>query len=148
MKKLHKYILLISIVALLTNCGGTTDPTPGVDSLQATIDGLAKKWTPSGVTLDGVNVSDDWSGVSVTFTANKSFTVSGLSQENSLIWPSTGTYSFPDENKPLKILRNDGIEITLKNLTSTSVDVSFAITGRTGGRGAGLSGNYSFSFSN
>jgi len=147
MKLLAKYILFISIITLLTNCGDP-EPTPqAVDQTLATIEALSKTWSPSQVTLDGANVSADWSGVSFSFTQNKSFTVSGLSTENSLIWPSTGTYSFPDANKPLKILRNDGIEITLNNLTDTSVDVSFVITGRTGGRAAGLSGSYKFSFS-
>lgn len=150
MKTLKKYILLLSIIVFFTNCGGdgATDPAPVVDPLQATIEGLAKTWASAQVTLDGATVSDDWSGVSFSFTQNKSFSVTGLSTENGLIWPSSGTYSFPDANKPLKILRNDGIEITLKNLTETSVDVSFTIDGRTGGKTLGLSGNYTFSFSN
>lgn len=148
MKTLKTYLLLFSITVLLTNCGDP-DPTPTpIDETQAVIDGLAKTWTISGVTLDGSSVSSDWDNVSINFTANKTFTVSGLSAENSLIWPSTGTYSIPDESKPLNVLRNDGVAISIKNLTETSATFEFTISGRTGGRVSGLSGNYSFSFSN
>jgi len=149
MKSLAKYILFISIITLLTNCGDPEPtPQPAIDLEQATIDGLAKTWTISGVSLDGASVASDWAGVSISFTTSKSFTVSGLSTQNSLIWPSTGTYSFPDANKPLKVLRNDGIEITISNLTENSATLGFAITGRTGGRQDGLTGNYSFTFNN
>lgn len=148
MKKLKKYILLLSIIALLTNCGDP-DPVPqSVDETQVVIDGLAKTWTVSQVSLDGTSVDSDWDNVQVNFTANKSFSITGLSQENALIWPSSGSYSFPDATKPMSLLRSDGISIVISDLTESSATIKFGITGRTGGRGSGLSGNYSFSFSN
>lgn len=148
MKSLTKYILLLSIIALLTNCGGDSpDPQP-VDETQAVIDGLAKTWTISGVTLDGTSVASDWDNVQVSFTANKSFSITGLSQENALIWPSSGSYSFPDSSKPMSVLRSDGIAIAISNLTESSATLKLTISGRTGGRETGLSGSYSFSFSN
>ena len=149
MKTLKTYLLLLSIIVLLTNCGGssTPDPTP-VDETQAVIDGLAKTWTVDAVTLDGTSVASDWGNVQVSFTANKGFTVTGLSTENSLIWPSSGSYSFPDATKPMSVLRNDGIAIAISDLTESTATLRLAITGRTGGREAGLSGNYSFSFRN
>lgn len=148
MKKLKTYILLLGIVTLLPNCGDP-DPTPQpVDETQAVIDGLAKTWTIDAVTLDGTDVASDWDNVQVSFAANKSFSITGLSPENALIWPSSGSYSFPDSTKPMSVLRSDGISILISNLTERSATLNLVITGRTGGRETGLSGNYSFSFSN
>ena len=148
MKTIKTYILLLSIITLLTNCGDP-DPTPQpVDETQAVIDGLAKTWTIDAVTLDGSSVASDWNNVQVSFTPNKSFSITGLSTENSLIWPSSGSYSFPDSTKPMSVLRSDGIAIAISDLTESSATLKLTITGRTGGREAGLSGNYSFSFSN
>ncbi len=148
MKKLYKYLLFIGIIALLTNCGGSDQPPQPVDETLAVIAGLAKTWTIDAVTLDGSSVTSDWNNVQISFTANKSFTITGLSQENSLIWPSSGSYSFPDSSKPLSVLRSDGIAIAISNLTASSATLKLTITGRTGGRETGLSGNYSFSFGN
>ena len=149
MKSLNKYIVLLSIIALLTNCKGksTTDPAP-VDPTLAVIEGLTKTWTVSEVTLDGTNVTSDWNNVQLSFAANKSFSITGLSQENALIWPSSGSYSFPDATKPMSVLRSDGIPIIISNLTETSATLDFTISGRTGGRETGLSGNYTFTFTN
>jgi hypothetical protein len=150
MKTIYKYILLLSIITLLSNCGGNgnTDPTPVADPTQAVIDGLAKTWTINSVSLDGSNVASDWNGVSVSFTTNKSFSITGLSTENSLIWASSGSYSFPDATNANKILRNDGVEIKLSNLTDNSATLEFSILERSGGRTNGLIGSYSFNFTN
>lgn len=147
MKSIKKLIILLAIAGLLSNC---TDPapTPQVDETKAIIEGLSKTWNIEEIILDGTSIRDDWSGVTLSFDLDKNFITTGLSPENSLIWPPSGSYSFPDPGKPLLLRWSDGIEISINNISETSVDMTFTISGRIGGRETGLTGIYNFTFTN
>ena len=136
-------LIVLSTVALFTACGGGDTPTPVTDPTQEIIDGLGKTWTISSVTLDNSDVTSDWSGFELTFNTSKGYSASDLSDESVLIWPTIGTYSFPNQNNALLVERNDGVQISISNLTETSATLSFQITGRNG-RSEGLIGAWVF----
>jgi len=135
-------LTLIGIVGL-TACGGGDTPAPVVDPTQEIIDALSKTWSVSSVTLDNADVTTDWNGFALTFDSSKGYTATALNNESILVWPASGSYSFPNANNTNQILRNDGVEITLSNVTETSATLSFQITGRNG-RTEGLIGQWVF----
>jgi len=137
-------ILFITAFSLFTSCGDEDDPTPVIDPTQATIDGLSKTWAINNVNLDDENVIGDWTGFVITFDQSKGYSCTNLSEESILVWPVSGSYTFPNANNPNVILRDDGVRIVIENLTESSVRLIFNIEGRRGGRTDGLIGEWVF----
>ena len=145
MKIVKNIVLAFTLIGIvsLTACGGGDTPAPVVDPTQEIIDALTKTWSVSSVTLDNTDVTTDWNGFTLTFDSSKGYSATALNAESILVWPASGSYSFPNANNTNQILRNDGVEITLSNVTETSATLSFQITGRNG-RTEGLIGQWVF----
>lgn len=140
--------IMITSIAALSSCGGDDSPVPVVDPTLEIIEGLSKTWSVTSVTLDNSDETTDWSGFTLNFDLSKGFTASDLSDESVLVWPTSGSYSFPNANNANIILRSDGVQITIEDLTETSARLVFNITGRSGGRINGLVGEWVFDLGN
>lgn len=136
-------ITSIFIIAVLTACGGGDTPVPVTEATEEVIEALSKKWTTKSVTLDNVDVTADWSVFTLTFSQTQNYTASVLSSESILVWPAGGSYTFPNTNNAKQILRDDGVQITISNITETAATLTFSITGRNG-RTDGLIGEWVF----
>ena len=150
MKNILLFIALIGLLCF-ANCGSSDEPAPDdppVDLKQQMIDGLSKTWQVNSVTLDGIDVSDDWIGFTLKFDKSKNYIAKKLSEKSILVWPENGSYTIPNSSNPKNILRNDGIQIVLSNVTASSVKLSFTISGRSGGRVESLIGDYIFDMKN
>lgn len=148
MKRLIPYLMFglftISLVGLMS-CGGDDDgdddPTPTLTPEQEQLAILARTWTLSTATLDNT-ASDAFNGLSVTFTENKAFTVSG---DYEPVWPSSGTFDFGSGLFTLQ--RNDGVTMTISSdLSETSMTLTFNYNILPGGRTEGILGDYVFQF--
>jgi len=139
-------IALMGIVAL-TSCGKKDTPAPQVDPTQAIIDGLSKTWNVNTVTLDNAAVTGDWTGFELQFSGSQGYTATNLSVESVLVWPVSGSYTFPNANNPNVVERNDGVQITISNLSTTTATLTFNIAGRNG-RTEGLIGKWVFEMEN
>lgn len=148
--KIIKNILLglsLIAIALLTSCKGSDSPSPQPDPQQEMIDALTKTWTVTEVTLDDVSVTGEWNNFSIQLMNDKTYSTTSTTNEQKLVWPIIGSYTFPDTNNPNMITRDDGVEITLSNVTETSATLSFRISNR-GGRTDGLIGEWVFMMGN
>lgn len=133
---------LVGIINLIA-CGGKDTPAPIVDPTQEIIDALTKTWSVTSVQLDNADVTGDWSSFTLTFDNSKGYSATVLNAESILVWPANGSYSFPNASNANQVLRNDGVEITLSNVTKTSATLTFNILGRNG-RIDGLIGEWVF----
>lgn len=140
-------IIILAQVVLLVSCGGGDNPTPAADPRQEVIEALTKTWTVTSATFDDVTVSGDWNGFSLEFTDSQGYTTNASTDEQKLVWPTSGSYSFPDASNSFRILRSDGVEITISDLTETSATLSFQILQRSG-RASGLIGEWIFVMEN
>ena len=138
------------VMILVSVSCGKDDPKPKVDEVEATVEALSNKpWTPTGVTFANANVDTDWSNFVLSFDDSKGYTASALSNESVLVWPASGTYTFPNANDPNTILRDDGVLISIQSLTETSTLLVFTITGRNEDtRTEGLLGKWEFELGN
>ena len=136
-------LAVIAVIATLSACGGDDTPTPVTDPTTEVIKALGKSWTATSVSLDDADVTGDWAGFALTFLQSQGYSATNLSAESILVWPVSGSYTFPNANNANQILRNDGVQMTLSNVTETSATLSFRITGRTG-RTDGLIGEWVF----
>jgi hypothetical protein len=139
MKKMIQYIfvfLMLSIVMMACK----DDPTPEEQFLKR----ISAQWDASttGVTLDDVAVNGAFSGFSLTLTDQSAFTtVNG----NAPVWPASGSFTLKRTSTTVgfNLVRNDGVEITIDQLTDTKMVLKFQYQGKAS-RTVSVSGNYVF----
>ncbi len=141
------FILAITVTGLVTfsNCGGGgNDPSPAeqteIDRVRALITNSA--WKVQSLAVDGTDQSALVKNLAITFTTAGFTTVNG-----GAIWPASGTWSFIDETaKSFK--RDDGIVVTVEDITATSLKLSLTWSKTTfaGGRVGSVSGKNVFTF--
>lgn len=135
-------IILLALVSFLS-CGGGSDPAPAeTESQKATTLLTSGGWSIQTVLVDGVDKSTIYPSLKVSFTAT------GFSATNGgLIWPATGTWRFTDDSGKT-ISRGDGVSITLNEISSTKMIMSFSWSKTTlgSGREASISGQHVFTF--
>ena len=137
-------ILIISLtfICLLMNCSSTSDdPGPELTEEEKQINLLAKTWSLGTVRYGGDDVTDRFSGFTLTMTKSKSYS-STPDRGNYDFEPfkDTGSWDFKGDN--LNVLdRNDGVEMDIL-VTETSLRLNF-IVAESNGRIAAL-GEYQF----
>jgi len=143
MKKYNSIPKIIALVFLLVlaiqGCKERNNPDP----LTVQLNRLGQTWQLGEVVNDGINVTDKFTGFTLTITTNKSFTT--LNGANA--WPASGTFEFIGDNKNI-LLRSDGLEITILSINATNLQLTFTQTELPGGRTSGITGEFNFSLIN
>jgi hypothetical protein len=144
--KLSKFKwLLVLPVILFANCGPEpTAPLTKQEEVTQLLTGSgtsSKTWHLQSVSIDGVDKSSLFTGMTLSFTSS-SFTVSN----GGPVWPATGTWTFTSD-AATTIRRNDGLEMTV-DATSSSLKLTLTWSKNTFGPGRQLSvsGQHVFTF--
>ncbi|MCE2997854.1 MAG: hypothetical protein ACK5RG_18595 [Cyclobacteriaceae bacterium] len=123
MKKIFNLIFVFSSMVLLvhlTGCGGSSSgPAAKEVNTQKLI---ANTWKLSTVTVDAVDKTVLYAGLTVKFTATSYTSTSG-----GVVWPATGTWSFTDEAGKI-IKRSDNQEITITEISDTALKLTLTRT--------------------
>jgi len=136
----NQYISIITIIclALISGCKSeSADPTPQ-DNQKTLLINNGVSWVPGSVSKDGLDVTDQFSGFKLTVGDFTYTTVNALPSA----WPASGTWSFANDSGTL-VDRNDGVQITAA-VTTSSLQLTFSVTGIGGGRTKGVDGEYVF----
>ena len=141
------FLLIMAVATLvhLSGCkGGTADPTPAVVSKQDEVKAklTSPTWKMQSVTVDGADKTTLYKDLTLKFTA------SGFTSTNGgAIWPATGTWSFTTADATA-VKRDDGLVVTLQEVTDTSLKLALTWTKTTLGSGRieSVSGQHVFSF--
>jgi hypothetical protein len=138
-----KVVLSMGILTATTlffmSCGGDTPPSA---TEVATKKLALHNWKISNVQVDGTDQTALFTNMILSFGATTYTTTKGEP-----VWPSSGTWAFTD-NTAETIKRNDDLEITIVEVTETSLKLSLDwVTGTLGpGRTASVSGDHVFTF--
>jgi hypothetical protein len=132
---------LLSIL-LLTSCKHD-DPgkdQTGAEKNTALLDGNgSRSWVVQSVTVDGVDKTSTFSGLTITFTSTGYTATHGGS-----IWPASGTWSFTNDDGTT-FTRDDGTSVDV-SVTPTQLQLTLnwtkALLGP--GRISGVAGKYVF----
>jgi hypothetical protein len=132
-------IILLAAFTFLSGCKGGDDPTPQEVTTQQLV---APNWKLTSVLVDGVDKISFFTNMTLKFTATNYTTTNG-----GVVWPASGTWIFTDDTAR-KIKRNDNLEVTITEITETSLKLSLTwATGTFGsGRVSSVAGNHVFSF--
>ena len=140
----RKYSIFTSVllaIVLLGSC--EEDETLSPSDLDIQIELISRDWVVKSVTLDGNDESINWPEFSISFTKNKSYSASNISDQRlGTVWSSSGTWDFKDVNDLSTIVRNDGVEINM-NVDETNCTMSFEYVDPNG-RAAAISGAWIF----
>ena len=141
--------LAVLISAILFGCGGGNDPEPAAPTEQEKVTQMLTSgggtWRPqpsSGVTVDGVDVTEDmFAGFTITFQ-EKTFTTTGTSP----VWLRQDTWFFKSGSSTIIIRGQDSKEITITEISDNQLKLSLEWTKTTteGGRQGSLKGKHEF----
>jgi hypothetical protein len=133
---------MVFLIALsLSGCGD--DPTPQPSAQDVAREKLtATTWKLTKVTVDGVDQTSVYENLTLTFT-NTAYT----STNGKVIWPTSGTWLF-NNGQATEMKRNDGLEISIQNLTDTSLrlGLDWESTSIGTGRVLAIGGQHVFEF--
>jgi hypothetical protein len=141
--KFNKYALAVVpmiLTLILVNFSSCEDePT----AQEKTTDLLTTStWKMQSVTVDGTDQTNVYKGLGLTFTPT-SFT----STNGGVVWPASSGWTFTDGGATA-IKRDDGLEITLQEITESSLKMALIWSKTTVGPGRinSVSGQHIFSF--
>lgn len=146
MRHLRSFIFFIFSIAAMTliSCGDdddsvADDPTEQTEEEKQLESLSASVWTMSSITLDGADVTTNFSGLVLTINSDKTYSTNGSYDP---VWPSSGSFTFGSDINTLT--RDDGVSMTISvSETSLTITLTYADSG---GRIDALPGDYVFSF--
>lgn len=140
-------VLALAAVSFLSGCGGS-DPEPALTESEKVTNLLTASggtWTPkasSGITVDGVDVTDDlFPGFSITFQENTLITTG-----TTPVWLRQDTWRFKDESATVIIRGQDNKEVIIEEISASQLKLTLEWTQTTteGGRQRSLKGKHEF----
>jgi hypothetical protein len=141
MKNINIAASLFVIIGLLflASCK-KDDPEPETARIQKLL--AANAWVIQTVTVNEIDQTNLFAGLTLSFTKTNYSTTNG-----GVVWPASGTWGFVDETAKI-IERNDGLRITITEVTNTSLKLALTWSTTTlgGGRTASVAGDHEFSF--
>jgi len=133
-----KIIIVVFVLLKISGCGKDENFTPN-DKTEELL--MAQAWELTEVRIDGV-VSDLYAGLTLSFGSKTYTTTNG-----GKVWPASGQWEFIGE-KGDKILRDDGLQITIISANASQLVLSFTwnSTVYDGGRTGSLKGLHQMTF--
>lgn len=130
-------ILIIFSFALLTGC--KKDNTPTAEEIM-TQKLMVATWKVSSVTVDGSDRTSMFTGMTLTFTDGAYTTTNGH-----VVWPASGTWTFSNAEATM-IKRDDGVIVTLTEVTDSNLKMSLTWSKTTfgAGRTSSIKGKHEF----
>ncbi|WP_420575567.1 hypothetical protein [Ekhidna sp.] len=131
MKRLSNLLaaLVFASLVIFMSCGGGGG-NDGPTVVEEKTELLSQQWSvnASKVTYDG-GPEGDWSGFTLTFTANGNYSTNGVPTGYEDVWPSNGSWEFTD-NQASAIQRDGNNGITMDytvNNQGTSLSLEFTV---------------------
>ena len=131
-------LAVLMLLLVLPGCKKDNPLTPNKETEKLLIE---KSWTLNSVQIDGV-YSSLYAGLTLKFTTTNYSTTNG-----GALWPASGTWTFEGDMGD-KILRDDGLQITIESISASQLIIVFTWTKTTssGGRTASLKGGHRMVF--
>jgi hypothetical protein len=136
MKSIINFLVIVIVAIQIISCG--SDPAKESEEI-VFLNKLSNAWQVNAVDIDGEDATGAFDGLAITFTDTKTLTVINPVDP---IWPATGSFTLVKSGDTFSIDRNDGVIITILELTETSLIMSLNYSA--GSRVSSVSGEYTF----
>ena len=140
MIRFNAVLLVVAVGTLLAISSCADDPTAEETFLKKI--GLAWKSSATGVQFDGKDVNGVFKDFTITFTESQTYSTTA---GNAPVWASSGKFSVKASSSGtgFSLLRDDGVEIAVDQLTEARLVMKFSYIGKTS-RVKSVSGGYVF----
>lgn len=144
MKKSNLLLALFIGLVFVIGCKPKGPAEPSEKEKQTTL--LSQSWTvktaANSVTLDGTDVTTDWTGFSLTILSDGTYTATSVASGREVVWPTPGTWQFQSDTELNTLVRGDGVVITIV-VDESTLQLKFTYT-TPGGRTNGTDGAWIF----
>ncbi len=137
-----KFILLVCFLTLSASCGKNNDITLTAEQSMAKQLEL-NTWKIVSVKVDGTDQTGLFNGFTIKFNAS-SYTTTGMTP----VWARSGTWQFLVNSNAQVFTRDDGTNVTIENITDSSLVLSLTWNDASfgGGRFNSVVGKHIFTF--
>lgn len=135
------FALSMFVIGILFNCSSSSAPTLSKqDQVKAIL--TASAWKVKTVSVNDTDKTSVYPNLGLSFTSTAFASTNGAA-----VWPASGTWTFTSADATA-ITRNDGLVVTLQEVTSTSLKLAITWNKNTIGSGRieSVSGQNVFSF--
>lgn len=135
------FSLIVLLSISLSSCKDDETPSPSAKDI-ATEKLIASTWKMTKVTVDGVDQTSVYKDLTLTFTNTNYSSTNGK-----VIWPASGSWLF-ENDLATSIKRNDGLVMSVENLTDTALrlGLDWETTSIGTGRVLSIKGKHVFEF--
>lgn len=117
--QLLSIFFLVGIIGVFSSCKDDEGQPAPTAQEEATAKLTSSPWKLDRVTVDGINQTDVYKNLTVSFTGSAFSSTNG-----GVVWPANGSWTFQNQEATL-IKRSDDVEITIQTLTDQSLMLSF-----------------------
>jgi len=136
-------LIILALMIQLSSCGKKNDVAPTPTAQQTVTSQLiANTWKIQSVSVDGIDQTSVYKGLTISFTATSFTTTNG-----GVVWPASGTWSFPSATDATTMKRDDGILVTVMATGATlQLSLTWSTTTLAGGKLESVKGQNVFNF--
>jgi hypothetical protein len=133
-------LMVVTIISTLSSCDGDEPAVSKQDEVKAKL--IAGTWNIGSVMVDGTDKTSVYPNLKLTFTSAGFTSLNG-----GVIWPASGTWTFTSADATA-FTRNDGLVVTIQEVTATSMKLALAWDKTTIGPGrlSSVAGQHIFTF--
>jgi len=144
MMKTKNILVVMLLTSILWGCG-KDEPTVGAE--QAFLNKLTGTWAvgSNGVTVDGTDITDQYTAFSIYFNKDKSLKVFEIENGGAAFPEHIDSYIFLNEDFTMIERASDGVVMSLDMKSKTELTIAFSkVPDEPGGRAAGTFGEFEF----
>lgn len=141
MKKLLQYSTGIILIGLITFTSCKEELSAEEKAQSEFLKQLSGTWAVNVVEVDSKIVTDAFVDMQITFDTKKRITVVNPVGN---IWPASSTFKLQKSDVFYDLLRSDGVEVILTDLTADELGLEIGFATPPGGRSASVAGIYAF----
>ncbi len=133
--------ILTSTIVLLYSCSDEPPATEADRVKKILVDG--GNWQTTSVTIDGISSTELFTGFTIRFQANNSYTTTGTTP----VWARNGSYTFTSD-QATSFTREDGVVVEIQSIDSSQITFRLTWTKTTigSGRSSSITGVHIFTF--
>ena len=102
---------------------------------------IGTQWNVASVTVDGIDYTDEFVGLTLTFSEGSVTSTNGKA-----VFDSSDSWAFTDESASIISTGSTGLQITIQNISNNSLVLSFILDEDVYGRSEAVAGENVFTF--